>query len=70
MSKLLEQAIERLRELPEKMQDSAARALMLQIEEQPDFGDGEAISVGRAEIARGESMTLDQLEDELEHRTR
>jgi hypothetical protein len=65
MTKLLEQAIEQLRQLPEEMQDSAARAVMLQLEEEPEPGDPEAIAEGRAQIARGEFITLDQLEHEL-----
>jgi hypothetical protein len=65
MSKLLEQAIERLRQLPEGMQDSAARAVMSQLEEEPEAGDLEAIALGRAQIERGEYITLAQLEHEL-----
>jgi len=66
MTKLLEQAIEQLRQLPEDMQDTAARALMLQLAEEPEPGDLEAIAEGRAQIKRGEFITLDQLEHELE----
>jgi hypothetical protein len=66
MTKLLEQAIAHLRQLPENIQDSAARALMLRLEEEPEPGDLEAIAEGRAQIERGEFMTLDQLEHELE----
>ena len=44
MTKLLERAIEALRQLPEEMQDSAARAVMLQLEEEPEPGDLEAIA--------------------------
>lgn len=65
MTKLLEQAIEMLRQLPDEMQDTAARAVLLQIEEEPEPGDLEAIAEGRAQIARGEFITLDQLEHEL-----
>jgi hypothetical protein len=36
MTKLFEQAIARLRQLPETIQDRAARALMLQLEEEPE----------------------------------
>ena len=49
MTKLLEQAIKQLRQLPEQMQDSAARAVMLQLEEDPEPGDLEAIAEGRAQ---------------------
>jgi hypothetical protein len=65
MTKLLEQAIEQLRQLPEEMQDSAARAVLLQLEEEPEPGDLEAIAEGRAQVERGEFITLDQLEHEL-----
>lgn len=65
MTKLLEQAIERLRELPEGMQDSAARAIISLLEEEPEPGDLEAVEAGRRQIERGEFVTLDQLEHEL-----
>jgi hypothetical protein len=65
MTKLLEQAIEQLRRLPEEMQDTAARALLFQLHEEPEPGDLEAVAEGRAEIARGEFITLEQLEHEL-----
>jgi predicted transcriptional regulator len=70
MTKLLEQAIEHLRQLPEEMQDSAARAVMLQLEEEPEPGDLEAITEGLAQIKRGEFVTLDQLEHDLESDSR
>jgi hypothetical protein len=65
VTKLLEQAIKRLRQLPEQMQDSAARALMQQLEEEPEPGDVEAIAEGRAQIERGEFIALEQLEHDL-----
>jgi hypothetical protein len=70
MTKLLEQAIEHLRQLPEEMQDSAARAVMSQLEEEPEPGDLEAVAEGRAQIERGEFITLDQLEHDLESDSR
>jgi uncharacterized protein Yka (UPF0111/DUF47 family) len=36
MTKLLEEAIERLRQLPDSIQDSAARVMITQLEEEPD----------------------------------
>lgn len=36
MTKLLDEAIERLRQLPATMQDSAARVLIRQLEEEPE----------------------------------
>ncbi len=65
MTKLLEQAIQRLRQLPDDMQDSAARVLISQLEEEPEPGDLEAIKRGREEFARGEYVTLDELRHEL-----
>jgi hypothetical protein len=65
VTKLLEQAIKQLRQLPEQMQDSAARAVLLQLEEEPEPGDLEAIAEGRAQIERREFITLEQLEHEL-----
>jgi hypothetical protein len=65
MTKLLEEAIHRLRELPEPMQDSAARAVILQLEEDPEFGDAEAIAEGRQEFERGDYVTIEQLRHEM-----
>jgi hypothetical protein len=65
VTKLLEQAIEQLRQLPEQMQDSAARAVLLQLEEEPEPGELEVIAEGRAQIERGEFITLEQLEHDL-----
>jgi len=61
MTKLLEEAILRLRQLPEPMQESAARAVILQLEEEPEPGDLEAVASGREEFLRGDFVTLDQL---------
>jgi predicted transcriptional regulator len=65
MTKLLEQAIAHLRQLPEDMQDTAARALIAQLEEEPEPGDLDAIKKGREAFARGEYVTLDELRHEL-----
>jgi hypothetical protein len=65
MTKLLEEAIQRLRRLPDAMQDSAARTVILQLEEDPEPGDSEAVAVGREEFRRGEFVTLDQLRHEM-----
>ena len=65
MTKLLQQAIERLRQLPEEMQDSAARAVMSQLEEEPEPGDLEAIAAGREDFARGDYVTLDEWRHEV-----
>ena len=60
MTELLEQAINRLRQLPEPMQDSAARALITQLEEEPEPGDRDAIAEGRRDFRRGDFITLEQ----------
>jgi hypothetical protein len=70
MTKLLEEAIDRLRRLPTPMQDSAARAVILQLEEEPEPGDLEAIEEGRREFERGDFVTLDQLRHEMGPRGR
>jgi hypothetical protein len=59
MTKLLEQAIEQLRQLPEEMQDRAARALMLQLLEDPEPGDLEAIEKGREDLKAGRFVRFD-----------
>lgn len=60
MSKLLEEAISRLRTLPDTMQELAARQLIRQLEEEPEPGDLKAIDEGRQEANNGNSVTLDQ----------
>ena len=52
MTRLLQQAIEQLCQLPEPLQDSVARAVLLQLEEEHDPGDREAFSEGRSESSR------------------
>jgi len=64
MTKFLEEVIDLLRQLPEPMQDSAARAVLSQLEEEPEPGDLEAIEEGRREFERGEFVTLDSLRPE------
>lgn len=65
MTKLLEDAIERLRQLPPNMQDSAARALISQFEEEPEPGDRGAIADGDAAFKRGEFTTLEDWRNEM-----
>jgi hypothetical protein len=54
-----------LRQLSDDMQDTAARVLMNQLEEEPDPGDLDAIKQGREEFTRGEYVTLDELRHEM-----
>jgi hypothetical protein len=56
MTKLLEEAIDRLRLLPTPMQDSAARAVILQLEEEPEPGDREE---GQREFEGGDFVRID-----------
>ena len=58
MTKLLEEAIDRLRDLPARMQDSAARAVISQLEEEPEPGDFEAIEGGQRQFANGDYATF------------
>lgn len=60
MSKLLEEAISRLRALPKPMQDSAARQLIRQMEEEPEPSDYKAIAEGREALKRGDFVSLDE----------
>jgi hypothetical protein len=60
MTELLKEAIRRLRKLPAPVQDSAARAMLLQLEEEPELGDREAIIEGWLEYQRGDFITLEQ----------
>jgi hypothetical protein len=65
MTKLLQQAIALLRQLPADIQDSAARVLIVQLEEEPEPGDLEAINEGREDFARGNFVTLDEWRHEM-----
>lgn len=65
MTKLLELAIQRLHELPEDMQNSAARALIFQMEEEPELGDQEAMETGRTDIKRGQFVALENWRNEM-----
>ncbi|HEY1474016.1 MAG TPA: hypothetical protein VGF53_08035 [Pseudolabrys sp.] len=65
MTKLLEQAIERLRQLPENMQDSAARTLISQLEEDPEPGDRAAVDEGRKEFQNGNFLSLKDWRHEM-----
>ena len=64
-TKLLKQAMERLSQLPPAAQDSAARAVMSQLEEEPEPGDRKAIAAGREDFARGNFSTLKEWRHEV-----
>jgi hypothetical protein len=65
MTKLLEEAIAHLRQLPADMQDSAARVLISQFEEEPEPGDLDAIAESRAAFDRGDFTTLKEWRNEV-----
>jgi hypothetical protein len=65
MSKMLENAIAKIRELPEEIQDEAAAQLMEYVDEIPTLSERAAIAEGRAAVERGEYVTLDQWEHEM-----
>lgn len=49
MTELLKEAIDRLRNLPDPVQDKAARALIMQLDEEPEPRDFAAIEEGQRE---------------------
>ena len=65
MIKLLEKAIEGLRELPDDMQDRAARQLIQYVDEVTDDSERGAIIEGRRAYERGEFTPLDQWRHEM-----
>jgi hypothetical protein len=58
MTKLLEEALQSLRQLPDAIQDQVARVILSQIEEEPEPGDLEAIEEARREFANSDFVTL------------
>jgi len=60
MTKLLEQAIEEIRRLPDDMQDRAARQLIYYAAEFTDEGERDDVTEARGDSARKTSRTLDQ----------
>jgi hypothetical protein len=66
MSKLLERAIAKVRELPEEEQDMAAAELIGYLAEFPTSEERSAIAEGRRAYARREFVTLDQWRHDME----
>jgi hypothetical protein len=66
MSKLLEQAIEKVRELPEPEQDIAAAELLGYLADFPAPEERTAITKGRSAYERGEVIPLDQWRHDME----
>ena len=65
MSKLLEQAIEKARALPEPEQDIAAAELLGVLADFPTPEERAALAQGRAEFERGEFITHEQWRHEM-----
>ena len=67
MTKLLDAAVDCLRDLPEQMKDVVARQLIRQfnLEEEPEAGDIAAIKAGREDVRAGDYVSHDQLRHEL-----
>ena len=60
MSKLFEQAIAKVRELPEQDQDIAAEQLIQLVDEIPTLSDLAVISEGREAFKQGDFIPLKQ----------
>ena len=66
MSKLLEQAIEKVRQLPEHEQDVAAAELIGYLDDFATSQERSAIAEGRQALERGDIVPLDQLRHDME----
>ena len=65
MTKLLELAVQHLRQLPEDMQDAAAHAVLTQLAEEPEEGDREAAEAGQVDFQKGRFSTLKDWKNEI-----
>ena len=66
VTKLLEQAIQKVRELPENEQDMAAAELLGYLAEFPTAEERVAIETGRRQYERGEFVSLTKLRHDME----
>jgi len=66
MSKLLDQAVERARELPENEQDMAAAELIGYLADFPTSQERAAIAEGRTAYERGEFVPLGQWRHDMD----
>ena len=66
MTKLLEEAIARLRKMPDAVQDLAAQRLLHHVDETPEPDELAAIEQGRRAFALGEFTSLDQWRHDLD----
>lgn len=70
MTELLQHIIDQLRNIPAGDQDNVAQEIAEILEEYPTTDDLAAIADGRAQFERGDYVTLEQWEHEMESRTR
>ena len=70
MTELLQHVIDQLRNVPAGDQDNVAREIAEILEEYPTTDELAAIADGRAQFERGDYMTLEQWEHEMESRAR
>ena len=66
MTKLMETIINRLRQIPEADQDKVASEVEELLEDFPTHDEVVTIAEGRAAYERGDIITLEQLEHEME----
>ena len=66
MSRLLEQAIEKVRQLPEQEQDMAAAELIGYLADFPTSQERSVITEGRHAFERGDFVPLDQWRHDME----
>ena len=66
MSKMLEQAIARLRKMPDAVQDLAAQRLLQHVDDTPETDELAAIDEGRRAFALGEFTPLDEWRHDLD----
>jgi hypothetical protein len=60
MTKLLKEAIARVRDLPDDVQDMAAEVLIRYVDEMPSLDEATAIAEGKRAFERKEFIPLDQ----------
>ena len=60
MTKLLKEAIARVRDLPDDVQDKAAEVLIQYVDEMPTLDEGDAIAEGKRAFERKDYIPLDK----------
>jgi hypothetical protein len=66
MTKLLEEVIARLRNMPDAVQDLAASRLLRHVDDEPESDELNAIAGGRQEFVGGDFITLDEWRHDVE----